>query len=86
MCVTSEDIRSQEEAMVWGILCHECNVKAGRLLDERKALRLFDIDMEEYGFCPKCTADIKAAFNENEEAEFGGESPNSLCRLRSVCP
>ena len=73
MCITSEDIRSQEEAMVWDILCHECNMKAGKLLDERKALRLFDIHMEEYGFCPKCTAEIKDAFEDIAKAEFGGE-------------
>ncbi len=75
MCITSEDIRSQEEAMVWDILCHECNVKAGTLLDERKVLRLFDIDMEEYGFLPKCTGGINTAFKENEKAEFGEEIP-----------
>ena len=47
MCITSEDIRSQEESIVWDILCHECVVKAEKLLDERKAHRLFDIRIEE---------------------------------------
>ena len=75
MCITSEDIRSQEEFIVWDILCHECVVKAEKLLDERKAHRLFDIRIEEYGFCPKCTDDINAAFEKDAKAEFGDEIP-----------
>jgi hypothetical protein len=75
MCITSEDIRSEEEAMVWDILCHECNAKAGTLLDERKVLRLFDVDIEEYGFCSKCTGEIKDTFERLEKAEFGGDIP-----------
>ena len=75
MCITSEDIRSQEEDLTWDILCHECRVKAEKLLDERKACRLFDIDMEEYGFCPRCTAEIDETFHQLMKAEFGDEVP-----------
>lgn len=75
MCITSEDIRSQEESLVWDILCNECIAKAEKLLDERKALRLFDIDIEEYGFCHECTADIDNAFHQLMKAEFGEEIP-----------
>ena len=75
MCITSEDIRSQEEAMVWDTLCHECGAKAEKLLDERKTHRLFDIHIEEYGFCPKCTGDINAAFEKDAKAEFGNKMP-----------
>jgi len=64
MCITSEDIRSQEESIVWDILCHKCGVKAEKLLDERKAHRLFDIRIEEYGFCRNCTAEINDAFDQ----------------------
>ena len=41
MCITSEDVRSQEEALTWDILCNECIAKAEKLLDERKAYRAF---------------------------------------------
>ena len=75
MCITSEDIRSQKEAMVWDILCNECVVKAEKLLEERKACRLFDIHIEEYGFCPKCTAEINDSFEKDAKAEFGDEIP-----------
>jgi hypothetical protein len=75
MRITSEDIRSQEEAMIWDTLCNECVVKAGKLLDERKAFRLFDIHIEEYRFCPKCTAEINDAFEKDAKAEFGDEIP-----------
>jgi hypothetical protein len=75
MCITSEDIRSQEEVMVWDILCNECVAKAEKLLDERKAHRLFDIHIEEYGFCPNCTAEINDAFDKLAKAEFGEEIP-----------
>jgi hypothetical protein len=71
MCITSEDIRSQEESIVWDILCHECVVKAEKLLDERKAHRLFDIRIEEYGFCRNCTAEINDEFDQLMRAEFG---------------
>jgi len=59
------------------ILCHDCGAKAGKLLDERKAYRLFDIHIEEYGFCPKCTAEINATFEELAKAEFGMKSPDT---------
>ncbi len=75
MCITSEDIRSQEEAMVWDILCHDCVAKAEKLLVEKKACRLFDIHIEDYGFCPKCTAEINDAFEKDAKAEFGDEIP-----------
>jgi hypothetical protein len=75
MCITSEDIRSQEEAMIWDTLCNECVVKAEKLLDERKAFRLFDMHIEEYGFCQKCTGDINAAFEKDAKLEFGEEIP-----------
>ena len=75
MCITSEDIRSQEEAMVWDTLCHECGAKAEKLLDERKTHRLFDIHIEEYGFCPRCTAEIDETFHQLMKAEFGDEIP-----------
>jgi hypothetical protein len=75
MCITSEDIRSQEEVMVWDILCNECVAKAEKLLDERKAHRLFDIHIEEYGFCPKCTAEINDTSYQLMKAEFGEEIP-----------
>ncbi len=73
MCITSEDIRSQEEDMVWDILCHACVAKAEKLLDERKALRLFDIEMDEYGFCSECAAQISDAFEKLDE--LGEEIP-----------
>jgi hypothetical protein len=75
MCITSEDIRSQEESLVWEILCHECAAKAEKVLDEKKALRLFDIPMEGYGFCPKCTAGINNEFDRLMKAELGDEIP-----------
>ena len=75
MCITSEDIRSQEEALIWDIICDECQAKAVKLLKKRKACRLFDIDMEEYGFCPRCTAEINDAFEKDAKAEFGDEIP-----------
>jgi len=75
MCITSEDIRSQEEALTWDILCNECIARAEKLLDERKAYRLFDIPMEEYGFCPKCTTEINNEFDRLMKAEFGDEIP-----------
>jgi hypothetical protein len=75
MCITSEDIRSQEEAMVWDILCNECVIKAEKLLVERKGCRLFDIHIEKYGFCPKCKAEINDAFEKDAKAEFGDEIP-----------
>jgi hypothetical protein len=31
--------------------------------------------MEEYGFCPKCTAAIGDAFEKDAKAEFGDETP-----------
>ena len=64
MCITSADIRSEEESMVWDILCHECTAKAGRLLDERGAQRLFNIPMEVYKFCPECVGRINERFDE----------------------
>ena len=75
MCITSEDVRSQEECLVWDILCEKCEAKAEALLEERKALRLFDIPMEEYGFCPKCTAEINNELDPLMKAEFGDEIP-----------
>jgi hypothetical protein len=75
MCITSDDIRSQEEALTWDILCDECYVKAVKLLEKRKAIRLFDIDFEEYRFCPKCTAEINDAFEKDAKTEFGDEIP-----------
>ena len=75
MCITSEDVRSQEESTVWDILCQECVAKAEKLLDERKAHRLFDVEMEEYGFCPKCTAEINDELDQLVKAEFGDEIP-----------
>lgn len=58
MCITSAYIRTQEESMVWDILCPERADKARRLLDERGAPRLFDIPMEKYDFCPECVGRI----------------------------
>jgi uncharacterized protein (UPF0262 family) len=75
MCITSEDVRSQEEALIWDILCDECIAKAVKLLEERKAIRLFDIHIEEYGFCPKCTAEIDDLSYQLMKQEFGDEIP-----------
>ena len=75
MCITSEDIRSQEEALTWDILCDECYVKAVKLLEKRKAVRLFDIHLEDYEFCPKCTAEIEETFHQLMKAEFADEIP-----------
>ena len=75
MCTTSEDIRSQKESLVWEILCHKCATKAEKLLDERKAPRLFDIPMEEYRFCPECTVKINDEFDQLMKAELGDEIP-----------
>ncbi len=73
MCITSEDIRSQQEALTWDILCDDCYGKAVKLLKKRKAIRLFDIHMEEYEFCKKCTAEIDETFYRDMKAEFGDE-------------
>lgn len=70
MCITSEDIRSQEEAFIWDTLCDECHAKAVKLL-KKKAIRLYDIHMEEYEFCKKCTTEIDEAFYRDMKAEFG---------------
>ena len=35
MCITSADIRGEEESTVWDILCEECTAKAERLLNKR---------------------------------------------------
>lgn len=75
MCITSEDIRSQEESLVWDILCDKCKAKAKALLEEKEAHRLFDIPMEEYRFCPECTAKINDEFDQLMKAEFGDEIP-----------
>ena len=57
------------------ILCDKCNAKAEALLKEMEARTLLDIDIEEYGFCPECTAEINDAFDKLEEAEIVGENP-----------
>jgi hypothetical protein len=75
MCITSEDVRSQEEVLVWDILCEECVDKAIKLIEERKKQRLFDIYLDEYGFCPKCTEEIKYEADQLMKAEFGDEIP-----------
>ena len=75
MCITSEDIRSQEEALIWDIICDECQAKAVKLLKKRKAIRFFDIQIEEYQFCKKCTAEINETFYRDMKAEFGDEIP-----------
>ncbi len=63
MCITAADIRSEEESMVWDILCEECSNRAERLLDERKTSLLLDIPMEEYGFCAECLVRIDECFD-----------------------
>ena len=73
MCITSEDIRSQEEELIWDILCDECRTKTVKLLKKRRAIRLFDIDIEDYQFCPKCTAKIDDELREFYEAIFVDE-------------
>ncbi len=75
MCITSEDIRSQEEDLIWDILCDECRTKAVRLLKQREGIRLFDIDIKDYQFCPKCTAKIDHELREFYEALFVDEVP-----------
>jgi len=70
MCITSEDIRSQEEALTWDILCDECDVKTVKLLEKRKAIRLFDIHIEDYEFCPKCRAAIDETLRKRMKTEF----------------
>ena len=75
MCITSEDIRSQEEDLTWDILCVECHIKAGKLLRRRKGIRLFDIHIEDYQFCPECTAKIHDALGDFYETQFGEEAP-----------
>jgi hypothetical protein len=75
MCITSEDVRSQEEALIGDILCDECVDKAIKLLEERKAYRLFAIDIEEYRFCSNCTGAIKCELERLAKAEFGDEIP-----------
>jgi hypothetical protein len=75
MCITSAEVRAEQEAMVWDILCDKCKAKAEALLEKREALTLFDIDRQEYGFCPECTAQINDALDRFEEAEIGGEIP-----------
>ncbi len=75
MCIMSEDIRSQQEAFIWDTLCDECYRKAVKLIKKRKAIRLFDIHIEEYEFCKKCTAEINETFYQDMKAEFGDEIP-----------
>jgi hypothetical protein len=67
MCLTGADIRSEEESLVWDILCQECSDKAERLLGERRALRLFDIPMEDYAFCQECVRMINELLDEVSE-------------------
>jgi len=74
MCITSEDVRVEQEVMVWYILCDKCKAKAEVLLEEREARYLFDINMKEYGFCLGCTAEVNDAFGRLEETEIGGEA------------
>ena len=75
MCIRSAEVRGEEESMVWNILCHECTAKADKMLDEREASCLLDVPMEEYGFCPKCTAAIDDAFENFWNGNFGDEIP-----------
>ena len=68
MCTRSENITSEEEHLTWDILCAECHTKALKLLKKRRAIRFFDIHLEEYELCPKCTAKIDDALREFYEA------------------
>ena len=61
--------------MVWAILCHECTAKEDKMLDEREASCLLEVPMEEYRFCPKCTAAIDDAFENFWNGNFGDETP-----------
>jgi len=64
MYATSENITSEEEYLTWDILCAKCRTKAVKLLRKRRAIRFFDIHLEEYELCPKCTAKIDDALRE----------------------
>ena len=75
MCITSEEVKADQEMMVWDILCDKCEAKAETLLEKKEARLLFDIDKEEYGFCPECAVKINDAFDRLEEVEIGGEIP-----------
>ena len=75
MCITSADARAEQEAMVWDILCEQCEAKAEALLESRRTSSLLDIDKDDYGFCAECTGKINDAFDRLEEAETGGEIP-----------
>lgn len=67
MCITSADIRGEEESAVWDILCEDCTAKAERLLNKRGAPRLFDIPMGNYNFCQECARRINERLDEVSE-------------------
>jgi hypothetical protein len=69
MCVTSADVRADEEASVIVLPCGDCLRKVeGKL---RAGQTLFDYGQDEYGFCQRCNRRINAFFEEKakEEAE-----------------
>ena len=59
MCEHPSDVRVDREAGIMAVLCNECIKKV-----ESMPGRLFDRDMEEYGFCRSCTKAIEKEIEE----------------------
>jgi hypothetical protein len=53
MCITSADIRAEEEMAFLDILCEKCLDKVDCKL-QSTGKTLFDFGSDDYGFCPQC--------------------------------
>ncbi len=69
MCISPSDVRGQEEAVVWDMLCNTCKGNAEKLLtqkaEEEKVttahLSLFDLDGDEF-LCETCKKEVNEYF------------------------
>ena len=59
MCITSADVRPEEEQAILDVLCESCLDKVDRKL-QGTGKTLFDFAPEEYGICPQCMKEIYA--------------------------
>ena len=66
MCITSAEIRAEEEGCCYNLLCENCEKIADKKMGEDN---LFDIPMEDYGFCASCVDKINAFFDEKNRLE-----------------
>lgn len=70
MCISPSDLRNQEEAVVWDMMCEMCRRNAERLLTQKAEeervttahLSLFDLDGDDF-LCEKCKTEINDYFN-----------------------